>query len=178
MVRNYFPILSLLWVIFTHQEESFRLSGKIHPDGSVRVNMDNSRWLNSSPTFTSSSSRGSFRPLVRQSPSAPGPLGHALRFSQRGEAGGSASSLTLLPGVLSTPRPPNARASSAPSSPGSAPSGSLTSSASGPSLRLRVRPGAEVGARGDWNAESGGRCSQWEASLARGWEAGPARVLG
>lgn len=43
---------------------------------------------------------------------------------------------------------------------------------------MRVRPGAEVGARGGWNAESGGRYSQWEAALANGWEAVPARVLG
>lgn len=37
MVWNHFPILSLLSVIFAHEEESFRLSGKTHPDGAVRA---------------------------------------------------------------------------------------------------------------------------------------------
>lgn len=64
------------------------------------------------------------------------------------------------------------------SSSGPAPSSSPTSSASSPSLRLRLRPEAEVGARLGWNAESGGRSSQWAAALPSGREAGPARVLG
>lgn len=42
MVWNHFLILSLLSVIFAHQEESFRLSGKIRPDGAVTVKVYNS----------------------------------------------------------------------------------------------------------------------------------------
>lgn len=80
-------------------------------------------------------------------------------------------------GSSSTPRPV-ARPLPAPSLPGSALPSSLTSSASGPGLRLRLRSGAEVRARLGQIPESGGRCSQWATSLPSGWKAGPARVLG
>ena len=87
------------------------------------------------------------------------PIGHALGFSLRSETGVK----------------PSSSQSSRVAAPRHAP---VVNHLQPPSLRLRLRPGAEVGARGRWNAESGGRCSQWEAALASGWEAGPTRVLG
>ncbi|KAL1786145.1 hypothetical protein HispidOSU_014474, partial [Sigmodon hispidus] len=119
------------------------------------------------PATPSSCSRPDSRLLQR----APGHLehlltGHALRpCSSRPPAGGGY-----------TPRPLHESALGSSSGPAS--SSSLTSSASSPSLRLRLRPEAEVRARLGWNAESGGRSSQWAAALPSGWEAGPARVLG
>lgn len=112
-----------------------------------------------------------------------GHLGH-LDYRPRPQVLRALQSQGVGPAANTPPRrpllnlAPIARPFPAPSRPGSAPSRSPTSSASGSSLRLRVRSGAEVGARGGWNGESGGRYSQWEAALASGWEAGPARVLG
>lgn len=113
---------------------------------------------------------------IPKSPEAPGL--EATPSSLPHEAWGVVSA-SFCSSQAFAPRPTLvARPFPAPSRPGSAPSRSPTSLASGWSLRLRVRPGAEVGARGGRNAESGGRYSQWEAAMASGCEAGPARVLG